>query len=81
MQQNLEDKVQNIEDWLNSTLTYTLNLCFPNSLTVMMNFIADFYMAKQFSKRKTSWHRLVSAQFPIIYLYTLLLTYWCENLK
>ena len=30
---------------------------------------------------ETSWHRLVSAQFPIIYLYTLFLTYWRENLK
>ena len=32
-------------------------------------------------KRKTSWHRLVSAQLPIIYLYTLFLAYWRENLK
>ena len=29
----------------------------------------------------TSWHRLVSAQFPIIYLDTLFLSYWRENLK
>ena len=28
---------------------------------------------------KTSFHRLVSAQFPIIYLYTLVFTYWREN--
>ena len=33
------------------------------------------------SKKYTSWHRLVSAQFPIIYLYILFLAYWCENLK
>ena len=31
--------------------------------------------------KKTSWHRLVSAQFPIIYLYALFLTHWRENLK
>ena len=30
---------------------------------------------------QTSWHRLVSAQFPIIYLYTLFLTYWHEKFK
>ena len=32
-------------------------------------------------RHRFSWHRLVSAQFPILYLYTLLLTYWRENLK
>ena len=30
---------------------------------------------------KTNWYRLVSAQFPIIYLYTLFLNYFREHLK
>ena len=29
---------------------------------------------------KSSWRRLVSVPFPIIYLNTLFLTYWRENL-
>ena len=31
--------------------------------------------------QKTCWHRLISAQFPIIYLYTLFLTYWGRKFK
>ena len=30
---------------------------------------------------KTSWYRLASAQFPIIYIYALFLTYRCEILS
>ena len=31
--------------------------------------------------KKISWHRLVYAQFPIIYLHILFLTYWRESLE